>query len=89
MMSADDTINQLLQELSDAKKWPTRFQKKFDSGFDVSHEVREADKTIEALEKRAQEAMKRLGCNRPETRSIYQGMADMLISWHTFKVLLQ
>jgi len=88
-MSADDTINHLLEELSAAKDWPKRFQKKSGDGFDVSHEVREADKKIQALEKLAQEAMKRLGCNRPETRSIYQGMADMLISWHTFKDRIQ
>ena len=85
MMSTDDTTTRLLQELSDAKAWPERFKREIDGGSDVSDEIRAADKKIEELEKRAKEALKRLGCVSPETRSVYHGMADMLINWQTFK----
>lgn len=85
MMSTDDTITRLLQELSDAKGWPARFKRELDRGSDVSHEMGEAAKKIEELEKRAKEAMKRLGCVSPQTRSVYHRMADMLISWNAFK----
>ncbi|MBW2020925.1 MAG: hypothetical protein JRI58_11445 [Deltaproteobacteria bacterium] len=85
MMSTDDTTTRLLQALSDAKTWPARFKRELDSGSKVSDGLREADKKIEALEKRAKEAMKRLGCVNPQTRSIYHGMVDMLINWHAFK----
>jgi hypothetical protein len=78
-MCADDSISELLNELSDAKTWPERFRQAIDSGSDVR-----AGKTIETLEKRAQETMKRLGCDCPDTRKISQGMADMLISWYSF-----
>ena len=84
-MCADDAISQLLRELSDAKTWPESFKGALDSGSDVAHEIREADKKIEALEKQAKEAMKRFGCINPHTRTIYHAMADMLISWTTFK----
>lgn len=83
-MCADDSISELLNELSDAKTWPERFRQAIDSGSDVSGEINEAGKTIETLEKRAQETMKRLGCDCPDTRKISQGMADMLISWYSF-----
>ncbi|MCK4728440.1 MAG: hypothetical protein KAT27_05925 [Desulfobacterales bacterium] len=85
MTPTDDTTTRLLQELSDAKAWPARFKQELDSGSDVSHEIGEADKKIEGLEKRAKEAMKRLGCVSPQTRSIHHGMADMLINWNVFK----
>lgn len=85
MMSAGDATNQLLQELADAKTWPERFKREIESGSDVRDEIREADKKIEELEKRAKEVMKKLGCVRPETRKISRCMTDMLISWHTFK----
>ncbi len=84
-MSADDATTRLLQELENAKAWPERFKQELAGRADVSNDIREADKKIEELEKRAKDAMKRLGCVSPETRSIYHGMADMLISWHTFK----
>ena len=85
MMSTDDTTIRLLQELSDAKLWPARLKRELDGGSDVSHEIGEAAKKIEELERRAKEAMKSLGCVSPQTRSIYHGMADMLISWNAFK----
>ena len=85
MSSTDDTTGRLLQELADAKVWPTRFKQQLDSGSDVGDEIREADKRIEALEKRAKETMKKLGCVSPQTRMVSQGMADMLIAWYSFK----
>ena len=84
-MPTDDTVTQLLQELSDAKTWPARFKRELEGGADIGHEIREADKKIEQLEQQAKEAMKRLGCVSPQTRMIYYGMADMLIEWHAFK----
>jgi hypothetical protein len=84
-MCADDSISELLDELSDAKTWPEHFRQAIDSGSDVSGEINEAGKTIETLEERAQETMKRLGCDCPDTRKISQGMANMLINWYTFK----
>ena len=85
MTSTDDTTTRLLQELYDAKTWPARLRLELDSGKDLSHEIGEAAKKIEELEKRPKEAMKRLGCVSSETRTIYHGMADMLINWNTFK----
>ena len=84
-MSIDDATSKLLEELADAKTWPATFKRQVDSHVDVSEQVREADKRIEELEQRAKEAMKRLGCVSPETRSVYHGMADMLINWQAFK----
>lgn len=84
-MSTDGATSKLLEELKDAKTWATRFKRQVDGDVDVSEQIREADKKIGQLEKRAKEAMKRLGCVSPETRSVYHGMADMLISWQTFK----
>jgi hypothetical protein len=82
---ADDTISQLLHELSDAKTWPERLQLLLDNGSNVGDEIREAEKRIETIERRAKEVIKSLGCVSPQTRAISQGMADMLISWYTFK----
>jgi hypothetical protein len=84
-MSTDDATTRLLQELADAKLWPARFKRELGTGADVSHEIREAARKIEELEQRAKEAMKRLGCVSPQTRSVYHGMADMLISWNAFR----
>ena len=57
MTSAHDTTNLLLQELSDAKNWPARFKQEIESGADISDQLNEADKKIEALAERAKEAM--------------------------------
>ena len=84
-MSTDDIVARLLEELSDAKTWPARFKGALESGADIGHEIAEADKKIEQLEQRAKDAMKRLGCVSPQTRSIHHGMADMLMEWHIFK----
>ena len=88
-MSLDETTTKLLQELSDAKAWPVQFKRLLDGGSDLSHDIKEAEMKIVELEKRAKEAMKRLGCVSPQTRKIYHGMADMLISWNTFKDSLE
>jgi hypothetical protein len=85
MLSPDDATSTLLKELSDAKTWPERFKQALKTGTDVSDDIQEADQEIQVLEKRAKEAMKRLGCVSPETRLIYHGMADMLIHWQVFK----
>ena len=85
MTFTDDTTNLLLQELSDAKTWPARLKREIESGADISDQLNEADKKIEALSERAKQAMKRLGCVSPQTRSVYHGMADMLINWNSFK----
>ena len=37
------------------------------------------------LLRHAEGELKRLGCVSPETRSVYHGMADMLINWQAFK----
>lgn len=85
MPTTDDTIDQLVKELAEAKAWPSRFKQAFEIGSDVGDEIREADKKIEALEKRAKETIRKLGCVSPQTREVSQGMADMLIGWYTFK----
>jgi hypothetical protein len=81
----DNSISELLRELSDAKTWPEHLQQGLDGGSDVGAEIKHAGRKVLALEKRAQETMKELGCDCPDTRKISQGMADMLISWYTFE----
>jgi len=85
MMSKDDSVPRLLEALAEAKTWPERFKAQLEAGADIRHEISEAGKRIEALEEQAKEAMKRLGCVSPQTRSVYHGMADMLINWQTFR----
>jgi hypothetical protein len=85
MMSTDDPVPRLLEALSEAKTWPERFKAQLEGGADIRHEISEAGKRIEQLEKQAKEAMKRLGCVSPQTRLVYHGMADMLINWQMFK----
>ena len=88
-MSMDDATSQLLQELSDAKTLPLRLKGRIDNNEDVSAQVKDGDKKIDLLEKRAKEAIKKLGCVSPETRTVYHHMADMLINWQTFKDSLE
>ena len=83
--STDKETEALLKELSDAKTWPTRFETLLDKGQIEESEMADAEKKIADLEVRAKAAMKRLGCVSPQTRAVYHGMADMLISWQTFK----
>ncbi len=85
MMPTDDPVPRLLEALSEAKTWPERFKAQLEAGADIRHEISEAGKRIEQLQQQAKEAMKRLGCVSPQTRSVYHSMADMLINWQTFK----
>jgi hypothetical protein len=85
MSAADDSIDEILQELKEAKSWPSQLKHMVDEGSDMGNEIRKADERIEALEKRAKEAIRRMGCVDPQTRMISQGMADMLITWYAFK----
>jgi len=85
----DDVTSQLLKELSDAKTLPLRLKGRIDNSEDVSVQIKEGDQKIDFLEKRAKEAIKKLGCVSPETRTVYHHMADMLINWQTFKDSLE
>jgi len=84
-MSANDPTEKLLEQLAEARTWPKRFQREFDSGAHVRGRIQEADRQIAALETQAKEAMKNLGCTNPQTRAVYHAMADMLIAWQMFK----
>jgi len=88
-MSMDDATSQLLKELSDAKSLPLRLKGRMDNSEDVRVQIKEGDKKIDLLEKRAKETIKKLGCVSPETRTVYHHMADMLINWQTFKDSLE
>ena len=88
-MSTDDGTNKLLEGLLDAKTWPSRFRRSMDDGVDVQKEIAEADMKVGGLERQAKAAIKSLGCVSPETRAICHRMADMLISWQTFKDSLE
>ena len=85
MSATDNTIDEILQKLTEAKAWPARLKQALDEGSDVRDEIQTAGERIEALEKQAKETIKRLGCVDPQTRMLSQGMADMLISWYAFK----
>lgn len=85
MTATDNGIDKLLIELSEARTWSARIKGLMENGVEVSGEIREADRAVEDLERRAGEAMKMLGCVSPRTRVIYHAMVDMLISWYTFK----
>ena len=84
MSNTHDATDEILHELAEAKAWPVRLKKARNSGSDVDDEIRKTGERIEALEKRAKETIKRLGCVSPQTRMISQGMADMLIGWYVF-----
>jgi hypothetical protein len=85
MSVTNNTIDEILLKLAEAKDWPARLKQALEEGSDVGEEIQEVGKRIEALEKQAKETIKRLGCVDPQTRMIAQGMADMLISWYAFK----
>ena len=80
---------QLVRELSEAKTWPEQFKARLAEGLDIGSQIKEADDKIDVLENRARELIKKLGselgCDHPQTRMVFQGMADMLIEWHTFR----
>jgi hypothetical protein len=85
MESIDDAVSQLLKDMSEAKMWAEEYQEKLDAGTNIIHEINKADKKIEELEARARKILKKLGCVNPKTRSVYNGMAGMLINWQEFK----
>jgi len=89
MTSTNELTTQLVRELSEAKKWPGQFKARLEKGLDIDSQIKDADERIEALERSARKLIKELGselgCGHPQTRMIFQGMADMLIEWHTFK----
>jgi len=85
MESIDDAVSQLLKDMSEAKMWAAEYQKKLEAGANISHEINKADKKIEELEAKAKKILKKLGCVNPKTRSVYNGMAGMLINWQEFK----
>jgi hypothetical protein len=85
MSATDDAIADVLRELAEAKVWPKRLKQALDQGSDVSEDIRKAGEKVEALEKKARDTIKRLGCVDPQTREISQHMADMLINWYAFK----
>jgi hypothetical protein len=93
MASVNELTTQLVRDLSVAKTWPKQFKARLEKGLDIGSEIKEADEKIEALERRAKKAIresgKELGCGHPQTRMVFQGMADMLIEWHTFKDSLE
>ena len=84
-MFLDKETDALIKELAEAKTWPTRFEGLLDQGKTAQSEIAEADGKIADLEVRAKAAMKKLGCVNPQTRAVFHGMADMLISWQAFK----
>jgi hypothetical protein len=85
MSATDKAVDDIVQELAEAKAWPARLKQALDGGSDVGDEIQKVGERIEALEKQAKQTIKRLGCVDPQTRMISQGMADMLISWYAFK----
>ena len=89
MTSANELTSQLVREMSEAKTWPEEFKARRAKGLDITSQIKEADDKIDALERRARELIKKLvselGCGHPQTRMVFQGMADMLIEWHTFR----
>jgi hypothetical protein len=84
-MTPTDPTDHLLERLAEARTWADRFQRDLDRGVDVIAQIQAADEQIEALETKAKQALKALGCTNPQTRAVYHAMADMLIAWQIFK----
>jgi hypothetical protein len=84
MMPDEKEIHQLLLDLADAKTWPANLKNKLGQGINRHREIEAVAKKIDRLEKHAKLLMQTLGCTNPKTRSIFQGMADMLINWYAF-----
>ena len=85
MMPNEKMIHKLLMDLADAKTWSANLKRNREQGIEVNQEIEAAAKKIDGLEKHAKHLMQKLGCTNPKTRSIFQGMADMLINWHAFE----
>lgn len=89
MNTSVNQTNMLLDELALAKKRSEELKTHLSKGLDVADEATRLKEQVNRLEKRAKEAMKKLGCVSAETRAVYRAMADMLIAWHTFQDGLQ
>jgi polysaccharide deacetylase 2 family uncharacterized protein YibQ len=93
MSSGNEPTTQLVRELSQAKTWPEQFKERLEKGLDNGSQIKEVDEKVEALERRARKVIRELGselgCGHPQTRSVFQAMADMLIEWNIFKDSLE
>ncbi len=84
MKTALNRTHRLLDALASAKSRTEELEAEVTKGLDVADDVSRLEGQVQTLEKQARETMKDLGCVSPETRAVYQAMADMLIAWHTF-----
>ena len=93
MSFGNESATQLVRELSQAKTWPEQFKERLEKGLDIGGQIKEVDEKIEALERRARKVIRELanelGCGHPQTRKVFQAMADMLIEWNMFKDSLE
>ena len=93
MSFGNESATQLVRELSQAKTWPEQFKERLEKGLDIGGQIKEVDEKIEALERRARKVIRELanelGCGHPQTRKVFQAMADMLIEWYIFKDSLE
>ena len=93
MSSGNEPTTQLVRELSQAKTWPEQLKERLEKGLDIGSQIKEVDEKVEALERRARKVIRELGselgCGHPQTRSVFQAMADMLIEWNIFKDSLE
>ena len=85
MNTAANRTNELLDALASAKKQSEELKARGAQGLDVADAMTHLEEQVNALEKRAKETMKKLGCVSPETRAVYRAMADMLIAWEMFR----
>ena len=93
MSSENESTSQLVREMLQAKTWPEQFKERLEKGLDIGSQIKEVDEKIEALERRARKVIRELanelGCGHPQTRKVFQAMADMLIEWNIFKDSLE
>ena len=93
MSSGNEPTTQLVRELLQAKTWPEQFKERLEKGLDIDSRIKEVDERIDALERRARKVIRELGnelgCGHPQTRKVFQAMADMLIEWNIFKDSLE
>jgi hypothetical protein len=93
MTFGNESATQLVRELSQAKTWPEQFKERLEKGQDIGGQIKEVDEKIAALERRARKVIRELanelGCGHPQTRKVFQAMADMLIEWNIFKDSLE
>ena len=93
MSSGNEPAAQLVRELLQAKMWPEQLKERLEKGLDIGNQIKEIDEKVEALEGRARKVIRELGselgCGHPQTRKVFQAMADMLIEWNIFKDSLE